>query len=212
MQKDHDLTIELLPWYVNDTLSGKEAELVLRHLAECRDCQAERDRLYELQDMIQESDSNPPDYQLSYRRVMKRIETSEKNRQSADEISEVTGQRQRNWFFPVGVAASIFSVMIAGAAWLNLDRPATTEEFQTLSSDVPSQGAAQRLELGFVNPIPAATMRQALIETDSNIVSGPDANGIYVVEVVVPATMTADEYLVHIRQIEGVENARFASN
>ena len=37
--KEHKETQALLPWYVNDTLTGADADLVFRHLANCKDCQ-----------------------------------------------------------------------------------------------------------------------------------------------------------------------------
>ncbi|MDA0978840.1 MAG: zf-HC2 domain-containing protein [Proteobacteria bacterium] len=210
MQKDHEQTMSLLPWYVNDTLSGKESETVLRHLSTCRQCQAERDRLYQLQQLVSESGSSEPDYRLSYRRVMKRIENSERNRDSADEVT-MPDSRQR-WWIPLGLVASVFSLMFLGVAYFNSDQQTSPEgAFQTLSSDSPAAGRPARLELGFANPIPAVTLRKALIETHSNIVAGPDADGNYLVEVMVPPGMTPSAYLAGIRQIDGVEQARFAS-
>jgi hypothetical protein len=38
------------------------------------------------------------------------------------------------------------------------------------------------MELEFKTPIPALTLGHAFIETGSNIVSGPDENGSYIVE------------------------------
>jgi hypothetical protein len=211
MGKEHIATLELLPWYVNDTLEGKDLELVLKHLDGCRDCQAERDRLYELQALVEESDDTPTDHEMSFRRTMRRIEASERNRDSMRDI-EHTGSKRK--FLSLGIAASVISMMLAGTAWLSMEEAEERQEFQTLSSDAstPSSGPAYRMELGFVNPIPATTMRQALIDTDSNIVSGPDERGNYLVEVVVPSNMTPAEYLSRIRMINGVESARFAQS
>ena len=51
-------------------------------------------------------------------------------------------------------------------------------------------------------------MRQALIETRSNIVSGPDEEGTYIVEVVIPEKMSSEQYLQSMREIEGIQQAR----
>jgi hypothetical protein len=53
-------------------------------------------------------------------------------------------------------------------------------------------------------------MRKALIETNSNIISGPDEEGTYLVEVVVPEEMNTGEFMQWIRKIEGVQHARLA--
>lgn len=210
MGTEHSQIQELLPWYVNETLSGKDKDLVLRHLGDCKACQEERDRLYKLQTVIQESGSVQPGYQLSYRRVLKRIEESERNKESTREIEPTPAVRR---IVPLGIAASLVAVLLAGAAWLGSDSGLPKgDEYQTLSSDLPGKGVSLILELGFTNPIPAATMRQALIETHSNIISGPDDQGNYLVEVRVPDTMTDAQYLAQIREIDGVEHANYSQD
>ena len=206
--KEHKETQALLPWYVNDTLTGADADLVFRHLADCKDCQEERDRLYELLTLIHENDSPVHGYELSYRRVLGRIDMAERNKESTREVDFKPSWKR---IVPAGIAATLVSILVAGAAWFNVDRSLPiVPQYQTLSSDQPGNGVSHRLELGFHNPIPAATMRQALIETGSNILSGPDENGNYLVEVIVPNSMTDVEYLGQIREIDGVIHARFA--
>ena len=206
-EKEHKETQALLPWYINDTLTGADADLVFRHLADCQECQQERDRLYQLQTLIRENDSTAPGYELSYRRVLGRVEVSERNKESTREVDFKPSWKR---MIPAGIAATLVSILVAGAAWFNVDRSLpVVPQYQTLSSDQPNTGVSHRLELGFHNPIPAVTMRQALIETGSNIVSGPDENGNYLVEVIVPNSMTDVEYLAQIRGIDGVIHARF---
>ena len=81
-----------------------------------------------------------------------------------------------------------------------------------MSLESEKLGIVYRLELEFENPIPTNTLRQALIETDSHILSGPDEQGHYLVEVIVPYHVSAHEYLLLIKDIEGVEHAQFAAN
>lgn len=197
----------LLPWHVNETLTGKEAESVLKHLATCAACQDEVKSLYGLQQLVQESESPGGDSELSLRRSMNRIKASEKNRES---LAEVAPSKMRTRFrFPLGVAASAL-LLVAAIGYLVPTQ--TGEEFRTLSLESNKQGSVYRLELEFENPIPASTLRQALIETDSHILSGPDEQGHYLVEVIVPYHVSAHEYLLLIKDIEGVEHAQFAAN
>jgi hypothetical protein len=79
----------------------------------------------------------------------------------------------------------VLALVIGGIQFLAPDRAG--DEFQTLSIEpmLPVKyefGKIECLELGFKTPIPAVTLRHALIETGSNIVSGPDENGSYIVE------------------------------
>ena len=199
--------MSLLPWYVNETLTGKEAESVLKHLATCPECQDEVQRLYGLQQLMQESESPGGDSELSLRRSINRISTSEKNRESLAEVEP--SKMPTRYRLPLGVAASAL-VLVAAIGYVT--PTPTGEEFRTLSLESEKLGSVYRLELEFKNPIPASTLRRALIETDSHLLSGPDEQGHYLVEVIVPYHVSAHEYLVKIKEIEGVEHAQFAAN
>jgi anti-sigma factor RsiW len=50
---------ELLPWYVNGTLSGEELAEVERHLRRCRRCRAEAEEFRELQASLSEALEEP---------------------------------------------------------------------------------------------------------------------------------------------------------
>ena len=215
-RKEHEQTRLLLPWYVNNTLIGRDADLVLRHLAHCEDCQKERDRLYELQQVVCEADLIRQDSNSSFRKVLTRIDVSERNKVS---VQEVPVRTRRILGFPIGLttaalAASVLALVIGGTQFLG---PGPVgDEFQTLSIEplVPvnyESGKVERLELGFKTPIPAMTLRKALIETGSNIVSGPDENGSYIVELVVPNETSSVVFLNRLQQIDGVEYADFTN-
>lgn len=210
-KKQHEQTMQILPWFVNDTLDPKEREQVLKHLAESEELRAERDRLVQLQQLIQEGDSEGSDVDLSFRRTMKRIEDSERNRRSLEEVHVVS--RQRRLFVSTAMAAGL-SILLIGSAVL-VGQQQGPIEYQALTSDQPgtvSQGMTHQMEIGFVDPIPVATLRQALIETGSNIVSGPDDTGVYLVEVVVPGEVSQDVFLKQIQGINGVKHAAFTAS
>jgi hypothetical protein len=206
--REHEQTQELLPWYVNETLEGKDAELVLKHLAACEKCQAERDRLYRLHQIVQENDASAADYKMSFRRVMQRVEVAEKNKESTRDVDQL---KRRSRLFPLSIAASVAIGVLTGVVWLTAQN-VQRDEYQTLSTNQTNMGAIHRMELGFVSPIPAATMRKALIDTNSSIVSGPDSNGNYLVEVAVPIHMSNSEFLSQIQKIEGITSVRFVEN
>ena len=108
-------------------------------------------------------------------------------------------------------AALVATLVLTVGLITSTPRSPDSAEFQTLTSDsVTLSEQTRRVELGFVQPIPATTLRRALIETRSTIVSGPDESGRYLVEVTVPDTDSAENFLTGIKQIEGVEFARFA--
>jgi hypothetical protein len=204
-RKEHESALELLPWYVNETLKARELTAVLKHLAHCELCQVERDRLYALENLVQDEDTPSNDVSLSLRRTLRRIETSEKNRESVQGFEFRHHYQKRKW-----IAAGLAAVLFIAVRLVNqFDIGPLGDEYQTLSSGIPIEGADRQMELGFAQPIPATALRQALIETRSNIVSGPDEGGRYIVEVKVPFGTSSGEFLSGIKTIEGVEFARF---
>lgn len=203
-QTIHEEVIELLPWFINESLSDRERELVMAHLADCADCRQERDHLQSVEKLIVEEDVPVPSYQFSYRKLASRIEEAERNREST-EILE-SRRARANWMAIAGVAATLFAGVLT-VAWFQ--NPEELGEFRTLSTTSPDNGQLHRIQLTFEQPIQAQTLRQALIDTRSNIISGPSNDGTYLVEMNVPQGVPDADFLKTIQQIEGVALARF---
>lgn len=209
----HDNVLELLPWYINESLGKKERELVQVHLSECAACREERDHLQAIGQMVSEDLEVLPDYRFSLKKLNARISEAERNRESTREaavLGGLPGVYRRNLVPIAGVAAALVVaiMLVAGVQQGGAPDPA----FRTLTTEttVATDGDVRRLELAFEEPIQAAAMRQALIETRSNLLSGPDSEGNYIVEVALPSDETPDAYLERIRAIDGVRVARYS--
>lgn len=203
MGKKHENIMQLLPWFVNNSLVHKEQTLVLSHLAGCSDCQKERDRLQDLQALVVDGSIVLPDYRFSFRKLMARIEASELNKEST---ADIDFGAKRSWLPAFGIAASV-SIIAVIIALVPLDL--NQQGFQTLTTVTRTGDVSHRLALTFAQPISAQTMRKALIDTNSYLVSGPDNAGIYIVDIAVPDQMTKDEFIYSIKTIDGVEDAAF---
>ena len=57
--KDHEAIELLLPWYVNETLSATEHELVADHVASCAECQQHVTLLRTMQSSVTKSAATP---------------------------------------------------------------------------------------------------------------------------------------------------------
>ena len=211
----HEEILELLPWLINESLGDKERDLVMIHLMECAECREERDKLQTIESFVKSSEVAVPDYKFSYQLLRSRIEEAERNRES---ISGWDGGFGRQKWIPfAGIAASLaFVVAVAGSFFAETESidgsvgPETASEYRTLTTPTVGQGSKHRVALTFLQPIQAKTMRKALIETDSNLVSGPDEEGTYIVEVNVPLHMNSEDFLRSMRKIEGVEYAELS--
>ena len=68
-KSDHDNVLALLPWFVNESLSDRERDLVQVHLAECAECRIARDHQQSIMEMISEDGEVLPDYRFSMNKV-----------------------------------------------------------------------------------------------------------------------------------------------
>jgi hypothetical protein len=95
----HDEYLELLTWYVSESLTDRERIRVMEHLIECTTCRAERDQLQRLQGSVQREDLEVPDYRFSFSKLMKRIDASELNKVSAEEMPPLPYAKNTSaWF------------------------------------------------------------------------------------------------------------------
>ncbi len=203
----HDRVREILPWFLNDTLGEKEQRLVLRHLRKCRDCREERDDLQRLQREIAGDDQSLPDYRTSYRKLMARIEATDRRADAEASMEDARGFG--SWVPLAGAAATL----VLGIVFVGLLQPAETRrqpEFSTLT--VPpsaDQGVAHRVALTFGDDVGAQTIRTVLIEARSRLIRGPDETGTYIVDIKVPKNVSEAEFIRSVREIEGVAHAAF---
>ena len=204
----HEEILELLPWFINESLGEKERGLVLGHLRECLECRKERDQIQAVEAFVRENDQRVPDYRFSYNKLLSRIDDAERNRESTAGLDE--SRRPWNWMPLAGIAVGLVLVVALVGTFRPTVVPVDTSGFRTLTTQTGNAGASRRVALTFHQPIQALTMRQALIETHSNIVSGPDETGTYIIEVEIPHTMTSEQYLQAMQKIEGVQYARLS--
>jgi anti-sigma factor RsiW len=179
-EPSHEHIAELLPWYVNSTLSPDEQSLVERHLASCHTCAGEVWALMHVGGAIAESAPAAPHPAASLARTMAALDQLER-------------QRPANWLTALAAAcwnpsarvarlalAAQLAVIAVLAVALTIDRPAD-QEFGTLSGGAAASAAGVRLTVMFAPAATEEAIRAALQDADADIVSGPSAAGVYIV-------------------------------
>ena len=192
----HQEAIELLPWYVNSTLSERERREVNEHLASCAPCMAELEQLAVLQLAVVESaDEMPAPSQARMKQAMAQIDEFERARQSVraetnswlSDFWDSIADALFSWCGPMptlarAVVAAQFLVIIGLAGGLGYSfwqrEPSTT-----LSGTQQGHGDRSRIKIGFEEAITEGQLRKLLGEFRGEIVSGPSAQGLYTVEV-----------------------------
>lgn len=219
----HQETIELLPWYVNATLSERERREVNEHLASCAPCKAELEQLAVLRLAVVESaDELPAPSQSRFNQAMAQIDAFERTRQSApakttswlSELRDRIADVLFGWCGPmptlgraVVAAQFLFIFGLAGALSYSLwEREPST----TLSGTQQGHGDRSRIKIAFDESITEAQLRQLLGEVHGEIVSGPSAQGLYTIEVPIPPA-NADQLDRLVQDLRGKQQLiRFA--
>lgn len=202
---------ELLPWFVNETLEGRERALVLRHLQACRECRRERDYLQRLQQEVAGNSEPLPDYRFSYQKLMARIEATEKDSEYSDEGPVRIGMRR--WLSLAGAAATVVFGVYFAALMQGTGTRMESADFRGLTLPAAEDGGPRhRIELTFEEGVEPETVRAVLIETHSRLAGGPDEKGTWVVDISVPADMTDAEFIRSMRNIDGIARAAFVDD
>jgi anti-sigma factor RsiW len=173
MSDEHERMSELLPWYVNATLDPGEAAQVERHLTFCADCRKESERLQAVADVQEEAWRPSPAH---FARIMTRIEAPS------------FWQRRVSWFKqtprPVRFAFALQTVALVALVAVVALRP---KVFETLSRPPAAASSRARLHVVFASDLSEEGLRRLLQGAQAIIVDGPSADGVYTVELSLPA-------------------------
>ncbi|MCR4345582.1 MAG: zf-HC2 domain-containing protein [Sulfuricaulis sp.] len=152
---------ELLPWYVNGTLTGQEQREVMNHLETCERCRQEIAWLQKIRAQIKADESGAPG-EFGLNRLMRDIRRE-----------QAVPARKRSWWQPALAAAAVI-IVVQGAVLMNL--------LSQPEPIVPLGGPAAEgvvLQVRFHPEASEAQIRALLQQVRGNIVGGPGALGVY---------------------------------
>lgn len=191
----HEHVAEILPWYVNASLSREETALADAHLAACGACREELARCRALSLAARSAAQGEEGWAPSPRhfaRVLARVEASEQRQLGArgrallDRLRSWVSDTPRpvRWAFAVqGVAA------LALAAALLWRLPGPPPAYETLSRPAPAAAADRaRLHLVLAEETTERELRDLLHGIEGVLVGGPSSRGVYTVELPVGAS------------------------
>ena len=172
---EHDSVQKLLPWFVNGTLSGREAERVQSHLSECGEC---RDDLAFERKLAHGVATLPLNADDGWNAMQLRMA------QEAPQVRESGPVRLLRRRVPVGWAmVGSLAASVALAVVLTGVRPgsAPQQTYHTLGS-APADSRGQVVVL-FKPDTTEQQMRIVLTAQGARLVDGPTAAGAYVLHV-----------------------------
>jgi hypothetical protein len=170
-QRQHADVRELLPFFINGTLSELENARVVRHLASCASCHAEREEQRRLRDLMRAAPEPPGDAQSAWTRLERALDAEPRARAEHRWVRSA-------WTWGLSLAAA------AAMVWLftpvvPVDPDSGATDYRALTSATPDS-------LAVSGTIRAVFASQATLgdigsvdRTGLQIVSEPSPRGVY---------------------------------
>jgi putative zinc finger protein len=178
LETSHDTVMELLPWYVNATLSPAERTVVEKHLETCADCREELQSLSQVSAVISEGVEATPSVDASLARTFAAIDELERAKLSTKKRGLV-GWLSALWTPSVPLARVAFATQLALILLMGIYLVLPRDPYSTLS---PPGSREVHLDVTFAPTVTEEVMRRVILEVDGKIVSGPSVLGVYVIE------------------------------
>lgn len=176
-EREHRAVRELLPFFVNRTLSELEQARVTRHLVQCASCHAEAEEQRLLASVMRAAPERPANVEAGWSRLEQRLAEEQPLRRSGAHLSRASW----NWTrmaWPLGLATAAAAVMLLVPLWTG-ERSSRDPAYRTLSSAPDSPAAAAAIRVVFSPQATALEIRELLDRMRYQIVSGPSSRGVY---------------------------------
>ncbi len=202
---DHEAALELLPWFVNGSLSAAESAAVEQHLHACPDC---RKQVRQLKTVTRQVADAAPVWKPSaahFAGIMAGIDALPKAQQSKPDSRPAPGffKQLTGWFdqtplpvrWTLGLETVGFALMallffLPGAGYFDGIRG---PGFETLSSVEPTANLPQgtEIKLMFSEDMSMRELTALLMQAGAKLRDGPSSVGVFSVEVAKQQTETA---------------------
>lgn len=202
----HVEVIELLPWFVNGTLTDDERTAVERHVSSCLPCRKALKEELRLRALVADDALSPLSPRHGLDRLLSEIDAADARDRPGHR--ETTPRWRDARGLGLAVAASLAIAVVGVWTVLSIDRPPPAGgDFSTLTG--PAAGGAARIDVVFAAGLTAADREAVLGEIHGTIVEGPSDVGRYTIEIEGGSASEADveQILARLRQDDRVRLA-----
>jgi hypothetical protein len=184
----HEEALELLPWYVNGTLSDAEHSGVERHVRSCLPCRVAMQEEYHLAALLKQQPTVPLSADGGFEQLLAEIDAAHRPRR-------IFGSRTSRFARFATVAA--IAASLAVAAWLLTLRGDSRREATFVTATGPASGNVE-IDVVFVADVADAD-KQALIREIGGAVGEPSDVGRYRVRLTAADTANVDAIVARLR-------------
>jgi len=199
----HQQSLLLLPWYLNQSLGRNERQLVGSHIRSCILCRRELVNLRKLSTAVMQSSDLDVAAETSFASLRAKLQTTQPIRQktipsvnrptlawfgkhenSKPGLSGNAANRHSRLLHLSGVkhfalAASLLLAMIP--LMMQYGRSPVTADYYTLSSAKPEAIAGSKLRVVFSKSLPDVAIDSLLAQIHGHLLDGPNSVGAYTV-------------------------------
>jgi anti-sigma factor RsiW len=165
MEKNCQQYLELLPWYVNGTLSSTQALQVFQHIENCPHCAQEQQFLSGLQRHLHEQDvaASAPDWSKLQQRIEKPVPFDPP-------------------WWKRGLMPAMALAAVVAIVFVRMPSPAGKPEYRLMTSPTTTLHAprdATLLRVLLADGINRVAATQLFSSIDADVVAGPTPRGVY---------------------------------
>lgn len=186
----HAEVFELLPWWVNGTLDGREAALVEEHLQRCETCRRETASQQRLRDAMRHQVSNVEHApQASFERLWSRIEEMDRDvpRAGAGPVAAPPARAAgwspgtlARWRLAAGVMLVVGAASVVGTVYLRPSPQGDPALFRTATTARDANTAAgPRIRAVFADATTIEELAAITRAAGLTVVAGPTDAGVY---------------------------------
>ena len=174
----HDDVWLLLPWYVNQSLSGEERELVEEHLKGCVTCRGELNIQRKLQEEVRNSETAGLCEHIQLENLIQKIQESGGG--GSDDSGSALKKNRSTVVYALAASLLLLAVLPLGI-W-----PPEERDYSTLSSPQPATFSSARendIRVIFSETLSPAGRQQLLARINGRIVEESDSNGVRLIRI-----------------------------
>ncbi len=171
-QREHTNVRELLPFFINGTLSELESARVMRHLVSCTSCHAELDAQRRLMDLMRAAPDPAGDAKAAWARLEHTLD--------AEPRAGARGHRVRPaWMWSLGLAAAAAMILLLTPI-VFFGPSSRTNDYSTLTSATTDASTGSgTIRAVFIPQATVGDIENLLDRARCQIVSGPTPRGVY---------------------------------